>query len=269
MEPQDKPAVSTQKSMLTVPVAILIAGALIAGAVIWTNSSNKGGVVSNGTPTERKLTVKPVSENDYIVGNPNASVTLIEFSDLECPFCKSFHVTMGQLMESHGKSGDLAWVYRHFPLKDLHPKAVKESEAVECVRELAGKEKALEYINAIFKITPSNNKLELSLLGDTAVKMGVSLAQFNTCLDSGKYTQLIDDSIKDAMSAGGRGTPYSVILLKSPLSKDRETRVRNLFTNLSPGANDLLLVDPDRKILGVSGALPLSFMQGLMSALLE
>lgn len=106
--------------------------------------------------------VRKVDDSDHLRGDPKASVKVVEFSDLECPFCKRFHLTMQQLME--GYSGKVAWVYRHFPLDSLHPKARKEAEASECAAELGGNDGFWAYIDKLFEITPSNNGLDPNLL---------------------------------------------------------------------------------------------------------
>ncbi|MBX4210803.1 DsbA family protein, partial [Candidatus Parcubacteria bacterium] len=159
-----------EKNNLTVPVAIIIAGALVAGAVFL-----KGG--SQQTPTNantaaaavsipKDLTIAPISPTDHIRGNPNADIILVEYSDLECPYCKVFQVTMNQIMTDLGKDGSVAWVYRHFPLykpdeygRSLHAKAGKEAEASECVAELGGEDNFWKFIDKIYEITPSNNPL--------------------------------------------------------------------------------------------------------------
>ena len=72
---------------------------------------------------EATSAVRPVNGEDHILGNPDAPVKLIEFSDFECPFCKRFHPTMKRLMDEYGEDGRVAWVYRHFPLDAIHSKA--------------------------------------------------------------------------------------------------------------------------------------------------
>lgn len=108
--------------------------------------------------------VAPVSPDEHIFGNPNASIFIIEYSDLECPFCKRFHETMKQAMEKYGKNGQVAWVYRHFPLDAIHSKARKEAEATECAAEQGGNEMFWKYTNKLMEITPSNNQLDPKLL---------------------------------------------------------------------------------------------------------
>ncbi|MCI0542492.1 thioredoxin domain-containing protein [bacterium] len=108
--------------------------------------------------------VVSVNPGEHILGNPNAEIFIIEYSDLECPFCKRFHETMKQAMEQYGKDGQVAWVYRHFPLDAIHNKARKEAEATECAGELGGNDMFWKYTNKLMEITPSNNQLDPKLL---------------------------------------------------------------------------------------------------------
>jgi protein-disulfide isomerase len=160
--------------------------------------------------------VKPVDEKDHIVGDPNATVKVIEFSDFECPFCKGFHTTMKKLMEEYGKDGKVAWVYRHFPIDELHSKARKEAQAAECAGELGGNEAFWAYADRLFEVTPSNNRLDLALLPKIAEDTGLDRAKFESCLQGdergGKYAAHIEANRQDATASGGSGTPWSVVI---------------------------------------------------------
>ncbi len=101
--------------------------------------------------------MRPVTSDDHIVGNINAKIIIVEYSDLECPFCKVFHNTMHQVVEQ--SNGDVAWVYRHYPIAQLHPKAFREAEATECAWAQKGNEGFWKYIDKLFETTPSNNGL--------------------------------------------------------------------------------------------------------------
>lgn len=211
-----------QKRNNMIPVAIVIAGILIAGALFLTNKkSTDTKEVADIKINNNEIKIDPVSAEDHILGNPKAPIMIVEFSDTECPFCKDFHTTMHKVIDTYGKSGKVAWVYRHFPLykpdeqgRALHPKAGKESEATECVAELGGNEKFWEYLDLIYKKTPSNNGLDLSLLPQFAEEIGLNKKEFESCLNSGKYADKISDSVEKAKIAGGQGTPYSVIITK-------------------------------------------------------
>lgn len=151
-----------------------------------------------------------VTEDDWVRGNPDAAVTVVEFVDLECPFCQAFHPTMQQVMAEYGDS--VRWVYRHFPLTSIHPKAPKEAEAAECAGELAGNEGFWKYVDRVFEVTPANNGLDPAELPNIAEFVGLDRAKFTACLDSGKYAEKVRDHTNQAIAAGGEGTPYSVII---------------------------------------------------------
>ena len=199
---------------MNVPVAILLAGVLVAGAVFFPRAPApaENPAAAGLAGEERGATLRPVSAADHILGNPGAGVIIVEYSDLECPFCKVFHNTMQQLMNEYGKRGDLAWVYRHFPLEGLHPKAPKEAEATECVAEQGGNDAFWKFTDRVFEITPSNNGLDLTELPKIAEGVGLNREAFEKCLESGKYAEKVQADYNDALAAGGQGTPYSVII---------------------------------------------------------
>lgn len=104
--------------------------------------------------------------NDQVfLGEEENSVYVIEYSDLECPFCKRFHEAMLEVMKEFDTRGqEVTWIYRHFPLDQIHSQARKEAEATECAAELGGNEAFWNYTNKLFEITPSNDGLDLKLL---------------------------------------------------------------------------------------------------------
>lgn len=152
----------------------------------------------------------PIIDEDHIRGNRDARIMLVEYSDLECPFCKQFHSTAQQVVDTY--DGQVAWVYRHFPLVQLHSKAPKEAEATECVAELGGEDKFWSYIDKIFEVTPANNGLDPAQLSILASQVGVNQSQFKTCLDSGKYAQKVNDHFSSGQRAGVTGTPGNILL---------------------------------------------------------
>ncbi|MEK7543205.1 MAG: DsbA family protein [Patescibacteria group bacterium] len=202
------------------PVSILVAGILISGSVIYSKgqkslSANLADTtkVNNGQNEKVFENVKPVSAEDHIWGNADAPVKIVEFSDMECPFCKKFHETMNQVMEEY--AGKIALVYRHFPLDELHPKARKEAIATECANKLGGNDKFWAYLNRLMDITPSNNGLDLAELPKIAQYVGLDAVKFNACLESGEYDKYIADNVADAVNSGGRGTPYSIVIAQN------------------------------------------------------
>lgn len=194
---------------MAIPAAIVIAAIIIGGSFLI---SNKRPVVTK-TITQ-KNEIRPVDANDHILGNPNAKIVLVEYSDTECPYCKQFHATLQKLVAKYGQSGDLAWVYRHYPIASLHPKSHHEAEATECANELGGPKKFWEFTDAVYNTTESNNKLDPAQLPVIAKSVGLDVTAFNTCLNSGKYASKVDVDIREAQAVGADGTPYSVIITK-------------------------------------------------------
>lgn len=160
--------------------------------------------------------LRPVSSaRDHIRGNPEAPATLVEYSDFECPFCKRFHTTLKQLVDQ--SDGRLRWVYRHFPLEELHPvKARKEAAASECAAELGGSDAFWKFADRFFELTPSNNKTDIeAVLPRVAREIGLDEARFASCLASGRYDRRVEEDYQNAVATGGRGTPWSIIVSKS------------------------------------------------------
>lgn len=161
-------------------------------------------------PENRVGAMAPITPQDWVRGNRNAKVSVVEYSDTECPFCKRHHPTMQQIVEAYG--GKVNWVYRHFPLTSLHPKAPKEAEATECAGEQGGNDAFWKYLDRLFAVTPANNGLDPAELPIIAEFIGLNKTKFETCLNSGKYAQKVQDQAQDAEAAGGTGTPYNVIV---------------------------------------------------------
>ena len=213
-----------EQQKLTVPIAIIIAGVLVAGAVIFSNSNGSNSVAQAPTdnqgeqqapqPSGSTDAVNPVTTEDHIKGDINAPVKIVEYSDMECPFCKRFHDTMNQVMDEYGADGQVAWVFRQFPLEQLHPvKAQREAVASECANELGGNDAFWQFTDRFFELTPSNNQTDLDIVIPQIVReIGLNESAFNECLDSGKYDSHIEEDIQNAVATGGRGTPWSVVI---------------------------------------------------------
>lgn len=190
--------------------AILVAGILIAGAILLKGNTGNMPVANNTENTNTE--VKSVSSNDHILGNINSKIVIIEYSDLECPFCKVFHKTMHEIVES--SNGKVAWVFRHYPIAQLHSKAFHEAEATECAYEQGGNDAFWKYVDRLFEITPSNDGLETALLSSIAQYAGLDVNSFNNCLNSGKYKDKIEADMSSGNKAGVKGTPASFILVR-------------------------------------------------------
>ena len=149
------------------------------------------------------------ADNDPIIGNPDAPITIIEFSDFQCPFCARFHIqTLPTIMEEYIEKGDVKLVFRDFPLQSIHPNAVPASVAAECANE-QGKFK--EMYHMLFKKQKEWSNLETSYaivsFNQYASEMQLDEEKFNLCLKNGKYIEEIQKDLNEGRTYGVTGTP--------------------------------------------------------------
>ena len=206
-----------EQTKLSTPMAIVVAGALIAGALYFSSLERPviKEEVDNNPPAELTAlleNIRPVDETDHIRGSLDADIVIVEYSDTECPFCQRFHFTMQSILEKYGDN--IAWVYRHSPIDSLHPKARKEAEALECANELGGNDLFWAYTDKLYEITPTNNGLDFAELPKIAEYVGLDVSTFNKCLESGRWAARIQVDTENASAIGGGGTPWSVLIAK-------------------------------------------------------
>lgn len=231
---------SSLNPLTSAPVAILVGALIIGFSILWANgviafTRNASGktVISFNQPGKQlsgsaqlpgvpnqpsaagqvvgeAVSVDPLRDNDHVRGDKGARVLLIEYSDLECPFCKRFHPTAQQVVDEY--KGQVAWVYRHFPLDQIHSKADKEAEAVECARELGGEDSFWVLTDKIYQVTPSNNGLNLDDLPKLAAEVDLDQVKFKQCLDSEKYAEYVEADYQSGIKAGVQGTPGNILL---------------------------------------------------------
>lgn len=193
------------KSSLAIPLAILAGGIIVAVAVYA--SQPKAPSKSIGDTAS----VRPVSASDHILGNPAAPVVIIEYSDFDCDFCKGFHDTLRQIVANEGASGKVAWVFRHFPLSEIHPNARAHARAAECAASTSGDEAFWKFSNALFAAQPADP----SRYGELASSIGISGDGFASCYSSASTAldARITADRQNALEIGATGTPYSIILV--------------------------------------------------------
>lgn len=192
-----------------IPGAILIAGALVAGAVFYSsrNPSLETAGPIGGQPGGK---VEVSSDDDAFLGPKKAKVEIIEFSDFQCPFCRSFwRETLSQIKSEYIDAGkSVKFVYRDFPLS-FHPLAQKYAEAAECAEDQN------KYWQMHDKIFEEQEKLgsgtisahDVSDVKRWAQELGLDVSKFNQCLDSNKYAVEVKKDFEDGSRAGANGTP--------------------------------------------------------------
>jgi len=187
------------------PAAVILAGLFIAGSVVWNGMRPAGTPQADNQPSGlREVSI----DDDPVLGDKNAPVTIVEFSDYECPYCKkSFDEVLPALKKNYIDTGKLKLVFRDFPLS-FHANAHKEAEAAECARSQGGDSAYYQFHDKIFTQTTSNGTgLALTQLPVIAKSLGLNVSQFQQCLDSGTFKDEVDKDIADGSAAGVSGTP--------------------------------------------------------------
>ena len=149
-----------------------------------------------------KAATSPATTGEHIRGNAKAPVTLVEYSDFECPYCARHYPILKQILEEYGDKVKL--IYKHFPLS-FHPNAQKAAEASECAAE---KGKFWEMHDKIFD---NQQALSLQSLKQWADEIGLNSSDFNTCLDSGKYFDKVQKDAAEGAKLGVQGTPATFV----------------------------------------------------------
>lgn len=161
---------------------------------------------------EKAKAVRPVIKGrDHIYGDADAPISLIEYSDSECPFCKTYHPVPKQIVDSY--KGKVNLVYRHFPLKMHDPLATKQAEASECAGEIGGNDAFWKYLDAIYARTKSGGSgFPVTALTPLATELGLNTDRFQQCFESGKHSARVKEDLNSGTQIGITGTPATVLL---------------------------------------------------------
>ena len=193
--------------LLTATVALVGfgGGAVVTSAYLPGQSANAvedGGQAAgaaqrpNGPSGQDRI----VADARHSIGSADAPVTIVEFTDYDCPYCRRYYMeTFPQIMERYGDQ--IRYVVRHFPLVSMHPEAVKAAEAAECAAEDG---RFFEFNDLIMRGVPS---LDIESLKQYAADIGVNTADFNRCLDEGTKAVVVQQDLRDGYMLGVRGTP--------------------------------------------------------------
>ena len=152
-------------------------------------------------PEPRRVQVS--QDDDPAIGPEDAPVVIIEFSDYQCPFCRKFATeTLDKILEAY--KGKVRFVYRDFPLENIHPYALKAAEAADCAGEQG---KYFEYHDILFQKQSDWSQRGEEAFVEYARQVGLNVESFKTCLASGKYEQEVRKDLQDGLEAGVTGTP--------------------------------------------------------------
>ncbi len=215
LPPQREPGFDFSKLIL--PGAILIAAVMISGSILYARLSAGQALIqqqTQGDTTSQYITVG--TDDDPVLGDPNAPVTMIEFSDFQCPYCRAFwRDTLPLIKQNYIDTGKVKLVYRDFPLS-IHPNSMLGAQAADCAIDQG---KFWQMHDEIFS---QQDKQGIDTIpftqADTekwAAAVGLNVGQFHSCVTAGNYTDEINKDIADGTAAGVDGTPtFSINGLK-------------------------------------------------------
>jgi protein-disulfide isomerase len=195
------------------PIAVIVGCCVIAVALVFADFSG-----SNPAPSPRAAApTAPTpavfenvavfrTESRHVYGNPDAKITIVEFSDFECPFCARLHPTLKQLVDQ--SNGEINWEYRHLPLPN-HVNARPAAIASECVARHAGNDAFWSYSDLILKNIGQANA---DFLRREALARGVTSEQYDSCITDPAMAALVDADAAVPAQYGGTGTPFSIVV---------------------------------------------------------
>ncbi len=172
---------------------------------------------NNAAPAVVSNAKVSITDADPLLGDKNAEITIVEFSDFQCPFCsRAYTGAVTDFKNSdYFKDGEVNLVYKHLPLNSIHPYAQKAAEASECANQQG---EFWEYHNTLFA---NQGSLDVTSLKKYASNLGLNTNEFDSCLDNDEAKSKVSKDMSEATTAGARGTPYFVVIN----NKNDETQV--------------------------------------------
>jgi len=198
-----------QNNKFLIPAAIVLAGIIIAVATIYSVKKPSSNTGADNGKTAAIAALPQVSSSDFVLGDQNAPVTIVEYSDFQCPFCaKFFKETESVLREKYVKTGKVKFIYRNFAF--LGQESLWAANAARCAGEQG---KFWQYHDYLYNNQRGENQGAFSKdnLKSFAAALGLDKEKFNACLDSEKYTDSIQKETKAGGEAGVQGTPANFI----------------------------------------------------------
>ncbi len=204
-EEKSNETITIKKQDLWKYSTFILVAILIVGAIVFFTGDKQitGNVVNAGNQVPGNVVKAEVSaDDDAVLGDKNAPVEIIEFSDYQCPFCARFWSdTLPSIKSEYIDAGKVKLVYRDFPLESIHPMALPAAVAAECVREKGGDSAYFEYHDKIFANQQALNSANLKAW---AKELGHNI---DSCLDSNKFANEVRKDTSDGSASGVQGTP--------------------------------------------------------------
>jgi protein-disulfide isomerase len=199
-----------KKFELSPSISILIAGFVIAGAIVFVNrypAAQPVAAAGGAAPAPTSATVPAPSASDHIIGSPTAPIVLVEYSDFQCPYCAMIYPSLKDIVSK--SNGQIAWVMRDFPLYQIHPNALPAANAAECIADQLGNAAWWKFADDDFN---NQSSIGAAFFSAEAQKLGADMTKYNACVAASTFQNKIEGQIAEAEDNGGTGTPYTVIV---------------------------------------------------------
>jgi protein-disulfide isomerase len=165
---------------------------------------------------EQVVKAKVNLEGFAMLGSKEAPLTIVEFTDYQCPFCQRFHTTsFAELKKNYIDTGKVRFYSRDMPL-DFHPDAMRAAEAARCASEQGQFWQLRDVMGA------NPNKLDMDSLVADATDLKMDVKAFRACVESEKYKNAVQTDVMEAMKIGANGTPTFVVGKSTPDGVDGE-----------------------------------------------
>ena len=264
---------NSQKSIVS---AIIIAGVLIAGAILLKGNSSLP-TSENPQVKLEAITLAPIKTTENSLGNPQAKITLFLYEDFQCPYCgKFFSEVETNIRDTYVKSGDVQLVYRDFPFLgtfvkpyiEANDESIHSAEAARCAEDQG---KFWEYHDYLLGHQNGENQGNFSTphLKSFAKSLGLDTAVFGKCIDSGKYTQAITDSKNEASVAGVTGTPRGFIVTQKDISENTQGEINKALGIKPNDPQPPISFYTTKNIVSLNGALPWGMVKTIIDILLK
>lgn len=211
----------SENFLIVLLVLITFVGGFFVGSIWTENEMLRSGVrptgivdgnfpsqLPNDMPEPQIDRLPEITSADHIFGNPDAQIVIVEYSDMNCPFCRRFHPTMKEIVERF--EGQVAWVYRHFAFQTQ-----ESSDAAvvsECIADTKGNDAFWEYLDVLFEEADLAGRLSRAMIVESAVAVGLTEAQANDCISNPEYQAIVAAQRDGGAGAGVTGTPASILV---------------------------------------------------------
>ncbi len=250
-----------------IPFSIVIAVIIILFSFVQATDFSLNFLKKNQEVKSETVHISKINPDEPILGNPEASIFFVEYSDTECPFSSAFAKERERIISLYGETGQIAWVYRSLPL--INEASFKKGLALECVAE---ENKNYVFWNYLLDIQdkdisdPNSNSVSVEILLDPLKREDILTENLTNCINEERYTDKLTNNIKEALDSGAERTPFTVILFSNEISQSKENKIKDEVSNLP---EKILRILPDSGQIILNGKIPFENLKNIIDILIS